>query len=110
MKNVDSMLASPRHGGVIVADCRVLLALESVNTSHHHLQTPAQRCSGLLFWLQYTLPRLASSTGLPLLQMLTQAFAANVNSGLSAEHVCDVFPGLWLRWVRVTATLHATNA
>ena len=34
----------------------------------------------------------------------------NVDPGLPAEHVCDVHPGLWQRWVRVTATLHATNA
>ena len=37
-------------------------------------------------------------------------FVTYADPGLPAEHVCDVFPGLWQRWVRVTATLHATNA
>ncbi len=39
------------------------------------------------------------------------AFVTKVAPGLQAERNCDVvFPGLWRRLVRVTATLHATNA
>ena len=75
MKNPDWILPPPRPCGVIVANYRAPFGtLESVAASHERLQASAQESSGLLFWLQHSLPRLASITGLPLLQMSIQAF------------------------------------